>query len=63
MFARILTTTKTRAGLAVLMFGWIVMAIAIGTPAIQAGITQLSLLVAGFGLLIGGLVIMILTEP
>jgi hypothetical protein len=63
MFARILTTTKTRAGLAVLAVGWIVMAIAIGTPAIQAGIMQASLLVAGFSLLIGGLVIMILTEP
>jgi hypothetical protein len=63
MFARILTTAKTRAGLAVLMFGWIVMAIAIGTPAIQAGMMQVSLLVAGFSLLIGGLVIMILTEP
>ena len=63
MFARILTTAKTRSGLAVLMVGWIVMAIAIGTPAIQAGITQVSLLVAGFSLVIGGFVIMILTEP
>ena len=63
MFARILTTAKTRAGLGVLMFGWIVMAIAIGTPAVQAGIMQVSLLVAGFSLLIGGLVMMILTEP
>jgi hypothetical protein len=51
-----------RAGLAVLIFGWIVMAIAIGTAARQAGIVQVSLLVAGFGLLIGGLVIMIVTE-
>jgi len=63
MLARILATTKTRAGLAVLVVGWIVMAVAIGTPAIQAGIMQVSLLVAGFSLLIGGLVIMILTEP
>jgi hypothetical protein len=63
MFASILTIAKMRAGLAVLMFGWIVMAIAIGTPAIQAGIAQVSVLVAGFSLLIGGLVIMILTEP
>jgi hypothetical protein len=63
MFASILTTAKMRAGLAMLMFGWIVMAIAIGTPSVQAGITHISLLVAGFTLLIGGLVIMILTEP
>ena len=62
MLASIFTTAKTQAGLAVLMFGWIVMAIAIGTPAIQAGIMQVSLLVVGFSLLIGGLVIMILTE-
>ena len=63
MLASIFTTAKTQAGLAVLMFGWIVMAIAIGTPAVEAGIAQASLLAAGFSLLIAGLVILIVTEP
>jgi hypothetical protein len=62
MFARISNDTKTRTGLAVLVFGWSVMAIALRTPAIQADISQLSLFVAGFMLLIGGLVIMIVAE-
>jgi hypothetical protein len=62
MVAGILTTTKTRASLALLLLGWIVMAIAIRTPAIQGDMPQLGMFVAGFSLLIGGLVIMIFTE-
>jgi hypothetical protein len=62
MFARILSTATARSGLAVLIIGWIVMAMATGTPAIQADLMQLSIFVAGFSLLVGGLVIMTLTE-
>jgi hypothetical protein len=62
MLARISNDTKTRAGLAVVLCGWIVMAIASRAPGIQADISQLSMLVAGFSLLMGGFVIMILTE-
>jgi hypothetical protein len=62
MFARISNDTKTRAGLAVLMVGWTVMASALRTPAIQPELVPLSMLVVGFSLLIGGLVIMLLAE-
>jgi hypothetical protein len=62
MFASISSDTKTRAGLAVLMFGWIVMAIAIRTPAIQSELVALSMLIVGFSILIGGLVIMLMAE-
>jgi hypothetical protein len=62
MFARISNDTKIRAGLAVVMGGWIVMAIAIRTPVLQPEIVPLSILVVGFSLLVGGLVLMMLAE-
>jgi hypothetical protein len=62
MLARISKDTKTIAGLAVVMSGWIVMAIAIRTPALQPELLPLSMLVVGFSLLIGGLVLMMLAE-
>ena len=62
MFARISGDTKTRAGRAVLIGGWTVMASALPTPALQPELVPLSLLVVGFSVLIGGLVIMLLAE-
>lgn len=62
MFASFLAATKQRAGLAVLLIGWIVMAVATRTQAIQSELPQLSMFVVGFALLIGALVLMIMTE-
>jgi hypothetical protein len=62
MFARISNDTKIRAALAVVMVGWIVMASTIRTPALQPELVPMIMLVVGFSLLIGGLVLMMLAE-
>ena len=56
------STAKMNAGLAVSVFGWIVMAFAIRHPGIQLALLDLGTLVAGFGLFIGGLLLMIWAE-
>jgi hypothetical protein len=62
MQAMISSTAKTNIGLAVSIFGWIVMAFAIRHPGIQLALLDLGTLVAGFGLFVCGLLLMIWAE-
>jgi len=62
MQATISSTAKTNIGLAVSIFGWIVMAFAIRHPGIELALLDLGTLVAGFGLFVGGLLLMIWAE-
>ena len=62
MQATISSAAKANMGLAVSVFGWIVMAFAIRHPGIQLALLDLGTLVAGFGLFIGGLLLMIWAE-
>ena len=62
MQASISSAAKTNISLAVSILGWIVMAFAIRHPGIQLALLDLSTLVAGFGLFIGGLILMIWAE-
>ena len=56
------STAKMNAGLAVSVFGWIVMAFAMRNLGTQLALLDLGTLLAGFGLLIGGLCMMIWAE-
>jgi hypothetical protein len=58
----ITSTAKMNAGLAVSVFGWIVMAFAMRNPGTRLALLDLGTLVIGFGLLIGGLCMMIWAE-
>ena len=62
MQATISSAAKTNIGLAVSILGWIVMAFAIRHPGIQLALLEFGTLVAGFGLFIGGLLLMIWAE-
>jgi hypothetical protein len=62
MRATISSTAKTNIGLAVSILGWIVMAFAIRHPGIELVLLDLGTLVAGFGLFIAGLLLMIWAE-
>jgi hypothetical protein len=62
MQATISSAAKTNISLAVSVFGWIVMAFAARHPGIQLALLDLGTLVAGFGLFIGGLLLMIWAE-
>jgi hypothetical protein len=56
------SAAKANIGLAVSIFGWIVMAFAIRHPGIPLALLDLGTLVAGFGLFVGGLFMMIWVE-
>ena len=62
MRAMIASVAKTNIGLAVSILGWIVIAFAIRHPGIQLALLDRGTLVAGFGLFIGGLLMMIWAE-
>jgi hypothetical protein len=62
MRATITSTTKTNISLAVSILGWIVMAFAIRHPGMQLALLDLGTLLAGFGLFVGGLCMMIWAE-
>jgi hypothetical protein len=63
MIARSATpAAKTNASLAVSILGWIVMAFAIRHTEIQLALLDLGTFVAGFGLFVGGLLLMIWAE-
>jgi hypothetical protein len=62
MRATITSTAKTNISLAVSILGWIVMAFAIRHPGMQLALLDLSTLLAGFGLFVGGLCMMIWAE-
>ena len=62
MQATISSAAKTNIGLAVSVFGWIVMAFAMRNPGTQLALLNLGTLVIGFGLLISGLCMMIWAE-
>jgi len=53
---------KANAGLAICVFGWILMAFAIHDPGIGLDIVHLGILFIGFCLLPAGLLMMIWTE-
>ena len=63
MRAMITSTAKINAGLAVSVFGWIVIASAMRNPGTQLALWNLGTLIIGFGLLVGGLCMMIWAEP
>jgi hypothetical protein len=58
----IASAAKTNIGLAVSILGWIVMAFAIRHLGIQLALLDLGTLVIGFGLFVGGLLLMIWAE-
>jgi hypothetical protein len=62
MQATITSATKTNISLAVSILGWIVMAFAIRHPGMQLALLDLGTLIAGFGLFIGGLFLMVWAE-
>ena len=62
MRATITSTAKTNISLAVSILGWIVMAFAIRHPGMQLALLDLGTLLAGFGLFVGGLCMMIWAE-
>ena len=62
MQATISSAAKTNMSLAVSILGWIVMAFAIRHPGMELALLDLGTLVAGFGLFVGGLLLMIWAE-
>jgi len=62
MIAMRSSAAKTNASLAVSILGWSVMAFAIRHPGIQPALLALGMLVVGFCLLVGGLLLMIWVE-
>ena len=62
MRTMISSAAKSNISLGVIVLGWIVMAFAIRHPGIQLALLDLGTLVAGFGLFIGGLILMIWAE-
>jgi hypothetical protein len=56
------SAAKTNAGLAVSIFGWIVIAFAIHNPGIPLEMLNLATIVIGFCLLVGGLLMMLRVE-
>jgi uncharacterized membrane protein len=62
MIAMRSSAAKTNASLAVSIFGWSVIAVAIRTPGQGLEILNLGAFLIGLGLLVGGLFMMLLAE-